>query len=535
MSTEYSIVEWRSEHEGYRCGYCHSPNTNFSHGMWAHSLTVQDYQHLIDRGWRRSGKYVYKPTMKKTCCPMYPIRCSALDFKLSKSHRQVINKVNKFINYGIRPSQESADDTDNDVLSELVSTGSERADKQTDRRINTSSVTADRQTGTGSETTDRQAGTSSVTADRQTGTNSETADRQTGTSREAADRQAGTNRETVVQHTTVHSVHSKAKQAHSPRTGVGLDPSKPLCKKAKERRREKLREKNTIKPYKEDADSQSSRSKTEKYSKMKSKTLEEYLDERISNPLHKLEVKLVESEPKSKMLIESLDESHSVYVKYQTTVHHDEPHEVNMAQFTRFLVDSPLTKDGNVNVKYGSYHQQYWLDGQLIAVGVIDILPCCVSSVYLYYDPNFSFLSLGTYSALQEIALTRLLHSTQPSIIYYYLGFYIHSCPKMRYKGQYSPSSLCCPESYKWIPLSDCIKKLSENKYSRFASQVVCDDDENTNVDDVLCLYQNRIVTYGEYRRVNARRCTTQQVDSVRLFASLIGIKSARSVLLFRK
>ncbi|KAJ8337465.1 hypothetical protein SKAU_G00364310 [Synaphobranchus kaupii] len=33
--------------------------------------------------------------------------------------------------------------------------------------------------------------------------------------------------------------------------------------------------------------------------------------------------------------------------------------------------------------------------------GVIDVLPTCVSSVYLYYHPDFSALSLGSYSALR--------------------------------------------------------------------------------------------------------------------------------------
>ncbi|POI30290.1 hypothetical protein CIB84_005960, partial [Bambusicola thoracicus] len=83
---------------------------------------------------------------------------------------------------------------------------------------------------------------------------------------------------------------------------------------------------------------------------------------------------------------------------------------------------------------YGSFHQQYWLDGKIIAVGVIDILPYCVSSVYLYYDPDYSFLSLGVYSALREIAFTRQLHEKTPDLCFYYMGFYIHSCPKMRYK-----------------------------------------------------------------------------------------------------
>lgn len=50
---------------------------------------------------------------------------------------------------------------------------------------------------------------------------------------------------------------------------------------------------------------------------------------------------------------------------------------------------------------FGSFHQQYLLDGKIIAVGVIDILPHCISSKYYYYDPDYSFLSLGVYSALK--------------------------------------------------------------------------------------------------------------------------------------
>ena len=39
-----SIVEYFSEHSGYKCGYCGREDTNFSHGMWAHTLTTSDYQ-----------------------------------------------------------------------------------------------------------------------------------------------------------------------------------------------------------------------------------------------------------------------------------------------------------------------------------------------------------------------------------------------------------------------------------------------------------------------------------------------------------
>ncbi len=37
-------------------------------------------------------------------------------------------------------------------------------------------------------------------------------------------------------------------------------------------------------------------------------------------------------------------------------------------------------------------------------------------------------------SLCREIAFTRQLQQQSPKLAYYYLGFYVHSCPKMRYK-----------------------------------------------------------------------------------------------------
>ena len=51
-----SIVEYFQDKSGGKCGYCRSRMGSYSHGMWGHVLTCQDYQELIDRGWRRSGQ-----------------------------------------------------------------------------------------------------------------------------------------------------------------------------------------------------------------------------------------------------------------------------------------------------------------------------------------------------------------------------------------------------------------------------------------------------------------------------------------------
>jgi arginine-tRNA-protein transferase len=138
----------------------------------------------------------------------------------------------------------------------------------------------------------------------------------------------------------------------------------------------------------------------------------------------------------------------------QILVHNDKPEQVNESTYCSFLIDTPLisvppASDGSTPADgFGSFHQQYRIDGKLVAVGVVDILPHCLSSKYLFWDPDLPFLSLGKYSALKEIEWVQEAHKVCPSLKYYYLGYYIHSCPKMRYKAAYAPSELLCPVKY---------------------------------------------------------------------------------------
>jgi len=88
------------------CGYCHGTGS-ISQGMLVERMTVDDYQALLDRGWRRSGRYVYKPLMETTCCPLYTIRCQAEKFEPSKSQRKVVRRFNNFLLGGKEKETES--------------------------------------------------------------------------------------------------------------------------------------------------------------------------------------------------------------------------------------------------------------------------------------------------------------------------------------------------------------------------------------------------------------------------------------------
>ena len=72
---------------------------------------------LLDRGWRRSGRYCYKPTMNKTCCPQYTIKCDATQFQLTKSQKKIMKKFRTYIINGGDLPQNDFPSTSTDINS----------------------------------------------------------------------------------------------------------------------------------------------------------------------------------------------------------------------------------------------------------------------------------------------------------------------------------------------------------------------------------------------------------------------------------
>lgn len=75
--------------------------------------------------------------------------------------------------------------------------------------------------------------------------------------------------------------------------------------------------------------------------------------------------------------------------------------------------------------------------GELLAVGLCDVAPESLSSVYFYFAPEAAARSLGTYGALRELDF-----AAQHSIPHYYLGYWIADCDSMRYKSNFVPHEL---------------------------------------------------------------------------------------------
>ena len=314
------------------CGYCRSDQkSSKTIGIWMYQLTVEQYQLMLDFGWRRSGKYLYKPIMRETCCPAYTIRLDAQKFEISKSQSKVLRRMKNYLKNGghVALTKKTLDSSIPDIPTDLV----------------------------------------------------------------FPDKAAPEMTEGSISEVQVPDTIKNSKRANT-------------------------------------SNSQASKG---------SRDLETLLNslENLQDANHELVMKFERAEFRPEVF--------ELYKKYQMFVHNDPESKLTAEGFTEFLVDSPLIQKDGI---YGTFHHKYYIDGMVIAVAVLDVLPGCLSSVYFFYDPDYGKLGLGNVSALKEISLTAKFKKLNQSIRYYYTGYYIHSCDKMKYKGGFKPSDLLCPVDF---------------------------------------------------------------------------------------
>ncbi|KAL1238105.1 Arginyl-tRNA--protein transferase [Trichinella pseudospiralis] len=318
-----SVVQYFGKSKNSSCDYCSVPGSGkCCYGIWAYQLNVTHYQKMLDKGWRRSGHYCYKPIHEESCCTLHTIRCDALEFRPSRSQKRV----------------------DREQTNSFESGYSERKQKKAKFRRRQRKIL-------------------------------------------------------------------KLKEK-------GIDPSTWIKKQP---------------PV---------------------KNLEDYIrfSDESKTFKHCFHVKMIRSSPASSDFNDTFEESFEVFKKYQMAIHNDGIRSWSERKYREFLCESPLVAENFPNVAnelgYGSYHCQYWLDGKIIAVGVLDILP----------------------NSLKEIELTRHLAKIIPQLHFYYMGYYIHNCPKMRYKGNFHPSFLLCTETCNWFPIETCLGMLNLGNCYKFSS-----------------------------------------------------------------
>ncbi len=122
------------------------------------------------------------------------------------------------------------------------------------------------------------------------------------------------------------------------------------------------------------------------------------------------------------------DEPYALYQRYIDRRHDDgDMYPATPEQFEAFIktktVDSRFLK--------------FYLNQQLVAVSVTDVLEQGLSAVYTFYDPAQTKRSLGGYAILWQIKMAQNLE-----LPYLFLGYWIKECQKMEYKSNYRPLQL---------------------------------------------------------------------------------------------
>ena len=577
---------------GSTCGYCKSKQNSFrSHGMSAHVCSVEDYQHLIDRGWRRSGNWMYQPVLDRTCCPPYTIRLDVHRFSPIKSQKKVERRLQAYLEGRI---DEKGAPTNDDA-----------------RDQPTTAVAA---TGGGAETDVaaaiiERAVTRALAKCALNGSLSPPVASLVASNREIPVRVRRAVAKAAVDAGATHSCSVAVALASAAcRRGGGLN-----CGAATEegnatarallaamRGDEELiafadaftnsghlnfvvRRLPSSKEKEKDGDDdgRSTGTRADRSGRFDSmmglgQTPGVACSDspRATSTRSKKAIKAAGHRKVKTLTVTTRpsafdEEEYRLWRRYQTRVHGDDPSENNELGYGRFLVDTPLRrvrgneergalvpeeldvgdggwvsgwvgptgaspgggKDAPPPVArkkrwvasppsgFGSFHQQYRIDGKLVAVGVVDVLPYCLSSKYFFWDPDYAALSLGKLGVLREIEWVREASAHCPTLRYYYMGYYIHDCPKMRYKGEYKPSELRCAATGVWSDLdSACVRVLDAGLgFAPFAPGAVREEDVGADVGADVDADVGASRTTEERDRAATEGCTLGLVEGNRL------------------
>jgi leucyl-tRNA---protein transferase len=140
---------------------------------------------------------------------------------------------------------------------------------------------------------------------------------------------------------------------------------------------------------------------------------------------------------------EATPEKWELYDRYQRQWHlHRAAGSEEVLEFVTFLYRSPVP---SVEFEY----RDRW--DKLLGVGIGDLCPISLSSVYFYFDPREAWRSPGTFSALYEIQWARENH-----LHHWYAGYWIQHCPAMSYKSRFRPCETLSTDG-QWRSFEDAL------------------------------------------------------------------------------
>ena len=505
----------------FGCGYCKHQSVQIKSRlkneimMKIKSIPLDIYQNLIEKGWSKSGTLIYKRNYEKSCCKIYQPRVNINNFKISKEQKKVMKKFRKYLsgeyeqnkfnklynnindNYIKEKEKEKPkeeDEIQNKIDAKLreyiMSTNFLNILNKCLKNEDDINLIYEKLIYTKIRKNNNKKFNYDYSCDlifiikhvlislkKKNEINENSINTNNINDKEAYDENYGCKNFINEIYNDINNFYKSDNNyediSFNEKTGhinfkmknKNIITQEIKKQKIKEHKKENKTNLNQINIQKE----------KEKYNL-------EYFKEIVTEPEIYLPLKHIYTiELTDKIELERTEERYLLYQKYQLAVHKET---TTVESYNNFIGVSPiinryinLPPDLNTKTRhpelypkhYGMHNLIHRIDGKIIAVTVIDILPNYFESLYCYYDPDFSFLDLGVVTAIREIEYAKSVQELiNKNLTYYTMGEMSLSVKKLQYKSNYSPMEIMDPYTGIYVPLTEDIKKLLSDNECHF-------------------------------------------------------------------
>ena len=565
-----NVVNLYLDDNGHNCGYCKDSETgiknksSYSFGFVTDKYPADLYEKMMFNGWRRCGTYTYKPNLFKSCCKSYTCRLNINDYKPNKDQRRVMKRFRKYLS-GELEEEKNKMKIDNNNNNKEKKIFDDKYKIEIEKFIDDYIKKKDY----------LNIVNNFIENDNLFSKNNLIRN----LNRKFGDYSSNIiiillnyikkilpNESENLQNKIFDSIKNFYEQNDSFKQNYKITLSEKtfhlnfivnniseyneFISKIQKENKEPEKQQNKQKPFTKKKDKKNNNnniienkteSESEKYYSL------EYFDEIITEPKIKLPLKHTYTCELSD-IIEAQPDRHEVYKKYQKLIHKDKDSELKESRYNDAWGESNLysshipipyppnffqtTPHPNIYPKkYGTYNFIHKIDGKIIAVGVWDILPTSLSSVYLYYDTDYSFLDLGVFTAVREIEYMKNFQKlVDPNFKYYMMGFYIDTCQKMKYKGFYHPMEILDPFTMNYVYLDNVREIIKDNKIHQLSKEKNVNFKSFTNdeidkiINDLLIDFKGKKISFIQFvfSYIN-EKYIEQIINTVKRFISLIG------------
>jgi len=518
-----SEIDLRKSHTEIEteCGYC--GGSGLVQAAYTYTkLTPQDYEYLVNQGWCRYGDYYYKPNVKKSCCKIFAHRLDITQFTLRPSQKKVIKKWEKFLINDKKiihqiPKQDKIQD--DSVLINILEEGRQEEGSPNPKNPEITKIDKNMEILQNGLEKLMEAFQNQQISLKATSQAKKVGKLEISEEARRKIKLLKANSKKYGEYSTNILMLIYAENKTKLRSSVGIRDIQTFVTTVRDQIQNFLAPQ--VKPFhiyiqgngyisfgldqnktikspivKRNISIKPPQSKLGSFCDSCSRFFNVFRKKPSPNPLPLFDPKIEENNQKVRTILVPAHfdpEAFEVYKKHCDGRHEGKNKtEEIFRQFFCLKAFDYVTLSGKNRavLPIGSFHIKYYLEKKLIAVGVLDITPTCMQSIYFFYDPEYSYLSLGVIGVLKEIEYMKKMQVAFPKFKYYHLGGYIQTCQKVKYKVDYEPAELLCPETYTWVRFHEELQKKISQGAVRLAKKNVKgpkdQDFSKTNIDKFI-------------------------------------------------